>query len=773
MAAPASRRTTKKGRARDFLAGLTERQREAARHIDGPLLIVAGPGSGKTRVMAHRVAYLIGEVGVPPYRILAVTFTNKAARELRERCERLLGPGGIERGLQVRTFHSFCAQLLRLDGGRAGLDPGFSIYDADDQFRLMRNILDEMGVDTKKNSPRAVLSVISDAKNVMLDGAHYEASAGSYFEQIVARAFPLYEQRLRGANAVDFDDLLLLAHRILEGNPDVLDAYRQRYEHLLVDEFQDTNAIQFGLARLLAAEHRNICVVGDPNQSIYSWRHADPRNMFDFQKVFTDAKVVSLDQNYRSTQTIIEAATALISNNEGRLRNELWTENDRGAPIVVAEAYTENDEAELVLRESLRLVEDEKYDPGEIAVMYRINAQSRALEVSCNRHSTPYQLVGGLKFYERREIRDVIAYLRVIANPPDDVALERIINVPARGISQKSVDAIRSVARSSGHSMWEVIASADDDPAVLAGRINPRAVKSVGRFSALIKHLADSSHSHSPMELIDLALERSGYKQLIQDDDERGDERWENILELRGSAEPYDGPEPREHLLEFLENAALVSDVDSMADPAEGPSMTLITLHQAKGLEFDAVFIVGMEEGLLPHVRSLESQADLEEERRLCYVGMTRARKRLYMLRSFRRAARGFRGATLPSRFLGELPRSLIQDASTRRPDPRRGEVFRTPAEMRQAATVPAAPSAAPREAQFADGDRVRHSHFGEGIVVSSKEENGGVELTVAFEDEGVKRLDLNFARLERVEKSSSGASVEAETRADDILDTP
>lgn len=757
--------------ARDVLAGLTDRQREAARHVDGPLLIIAGPGSGKTRVMAHRVAYLVGEAGVPPYRILAVTFTNKAARELRERCERLLGEDSS--GLQVRTFHSFCAQLLRFEGGRAGLEAGFSIYDADDQRRLMRQLLDDLEVDIKKYSPGAVLGAISDAKNQMLDARHYEPSVGSYFEEIVARAFARYEQRLRDANAVDFDDLLLVAHRILDSNPDVLDYYQQRYQFLLIDEFQDTNGVQFGLAKLLAGKHRNICVVGDPNQSIYSWRHADPRNMFDFRKVYSDARVVNLDQNYRSTQTIVEAAASIIANNETRILNDLWTDNQKGAPIVVAEAYSEDEEADLVLRETQRLIEEESYDASEIAVMYRINAQSRALEVACNKHAVAYQLVGGLKFYERREIRDLIAYLRVIANPADDIALERIINVPTRGISQKTIDIARSVARGHGVSMWEAIVSLDEARFGLADRLNARAVKAVKRFGDLVKHLADRSHIVSPVELIDLTLERTGYKRLIQDDHERGEERWDNILELRGTAVAFDGPEPRERLLEFLENAALVSDVDLMTEGDDSKSMTLITLHQAKGLEYDAVFMVGMEEGLLPHSRSLDSQVELEEERRLCYVGMTRARKRLYMLRAFKRAFRGMRGVSLPSRFLAELPSSLVQGGSAyRSAGTPRGERFRAPADVRHAATVPA-PRPAVRRGSFKVGDRVRHSHFGDGMIVEAKENGGDAEVTVAFKEKGVKRLDLNYAELERVSRSPDDGAEGAEQERGGVLDTP
>ncbi|MFW6174979.1 MAG: UvrD-helicase domain-containing protein, partial [Chloroflexota bacterium] len=425
-----------------IFSNLSERQAEAVRHTDGPLLIVAGPGSGKTRVMAHRIAYLAGVHGVAPWRILAVTFTNKAARELRERAEALVG--GDNTGLQIRTFHSFCSQVLRRDGGRVGLDPQFTIYDSDDQQRLVRTILEELELDPKQFAPRSILSAISDAKNKLIDDARYRKSAQSYFEEVVGRVYEQYNERLSGANAVDFDDLLLRAHSLFEGHTDTLEEYQDRYRHLLVDEFQDTNGLQFSLAKMLAGKRRNICVVGDPDQSIYSWRHADIRNLTDFQAVYPDARVVTLDQSYRSTQTILDDASGLIAKNSERLPKDLWTDNDRGNAVVVGEAYDEDEEARVVLTEINRLVEEEGFTRPEIAVMYRTNAQSRAMEAACNRYGIAYQLVGGTKFYERKEVRDLLAYLRLVVNPADDAALERIINTPARGISPKTVEAIRS-----------------------------------------------------------------------------------------------------------------------------------------------------------------------------------------------------------------------------------------------------------------------------------------------------------------------------------------
>ena len=763
----------------EIFSELSGRQKEAVQHAEGPLLIVAGPGSGKTRVMAHRIAYLTSVQGVAPWRILAVTFTNKSARELRERATGLVG--GANTGLQVRTFHSFCAFVLRQDGGQIGLDPAFSIYDGDDQQKLVRNILEELELDPKQFAPRAILSGISDAKNKMIDDSRLSKISKSYFEEVVARVYARYTEQLATANAVDFDDLLLRAHNLFEDHADVLEKYQDRYRHVLVDEFQDTNAIQFSLTRLLAAKHKNICVVGDPDQSIYSWRHADIRNLTDFQTVYPDAVTVTLDQSYRSTQLILEAASGVIANNDERLKKNLWTENDKGKPVTVGEAYDEDEEARVVLQEINRLVEEDEFDRQEIAVMYRTNAQSRAMEAACNRYGVVYQLVGGTKFYERKEIRDTVAYLRLTVNPSDDAALERIVNVPARGISPRSVDAIRAVARSRGTSMLNVILQVDDEEQGLFGQLNPRAVKSVRAFADLIERLIEQSIILSAVELLDLTLERSGYKRLVQEDKERGEERWDNILELRGSASNFEGPEPRERLIEFLENVALVSDIDSLEEGED--AITLITLHQAKGLEYDAVFMIGMEEGLLPHSRSLESGADLEEERRLCYVGMTRARKRLYMFHAFQRGFRGSRGAMMPSRFLDEIPLACVETVSIRRNSntvrkvaPTRnvtGRFYDSAVGKRSTAT-PLEVRAAQR-GDYRVADRVFHDTFGDGIVIEAIETGGDTEVTVAFGNgNGLKKLMAAFSGLKKVEPGdSTKAKREDPELGDAFLDAP
>lgn len=762
----------------EIFAELSGRQKEAVQHRDGPLLIVAGPGSGKTRVMAHRIAYLTSVEGVAPWRVLAVTFTNKAARELRERAEGLVG--GSNTGLQVRTFHSFCSSVLRQDGGQIGLDSAFSIYDSDDQQRLVRSILEELELDPKQFAPRAILSGISDAKNKMIDDSRLSKISKSYFEEVIARVYTRYTELLATANAVDFDDLLLTVHNLYENNPDVLEKYQDRYRHVLVDEFQDTNAIQFSLARLLAGKHNNICVVGDPDQSIYSWRHADIRNLTDFQTVYPDAITVTLDQSYRSTQTILQAASGVIAHNDERLKKDLWTDNDKGSLITVGEAYDEDEEARVVLQEINRLVDEDDLNRQEIAVMYRTNAQSRAMEAACNRHGITYQLVGGTKFYERKEIRDAVAYLRLTVNPSDDAALERIVNVPARGISPRSVDAIRTVARNRGTSMLNVILQVDDDELGLFEVLNVRAVKSVRAFADLMERLIEQSIVLSAVELLDLTLERSGYKRLVQEDKERGEERWDNILELRGSASNFEGPEPRERLIEFLENVALVSDVDSLDDHDD--AITLITLHQAKGLEYDAVFMIGLEEGLLPHSRSLESNSDLEEERRLCYVGMTRARKRLYMFHAFQRGFRGSRGAMMPSRFLDEIPVECLETVSIRRNSntgrhvASDGSAYRlyNPVDAKRRAATPTAVRAA-RRGEFRVADRVVHETFGDGIVIEAVETGGDTEVTVAFGNgNGLKKLMAGFSGLKKVQPSdSTKAKREDPELGDAFLDAP
>lgn len=750
----------------NLLFGLSDRQRDAVTHTDGPLLIIAGPGSGKTRVMAHRVAYLIGVTGVSPWKILGVTFTNKAARELLERCERLVGLGSNE--LQVRTFHGFCARVLRSDGENVGLQSDFTIYDSDDQARVIRRILEDIDIDPKQFPPRSVLAVISDAKNNLQSPEQLSKRTETYRDEVMSRIYEAYEAALHRANAVDFDDLLSKTYTLLEGHPEILEKYQQRYEYLLVDEFQDTNPLQFQVARLLALKSRNICVVGDPDQSIYSWRHADPSNLTDFQSTFNETKIVTLDQSYRSTQIILEAADSVIGNNDERMEKNLWTENDRGSRITVAEAYNEEEEARLVLQATVELQEKHGIDRNEIAVMYRVNAQSRAFEVTCNREGIPYRLVGGVKFYDRKEVKDILAFLSLIANPAADAALERVINVPARGISAKSLTELRRVALVNNVPILDVILDisrvkgGDEEPAAYGCTLATRALNSIATFGDLITRLIEQSMALDTTELIDLAVERTGYGAMLREDKERGEERMENLQELRASAEQFSGSDERGQLTDFLENVALVSDVDGLqgGDDSEidADAITLITLHQAKGLEYDAVFLVGLEDGMLPHSRSLEDPAQLEEERRLLYVGMTRARKRLYMFRAFQRRFHGQSGSQTASRFLLEIPESLVTIRDIRGHS-RVADRIPDPMWTKRAASTPA-PRPATRSAdEFAPGEKVKHDVFGEGVVVSSSGSGSDTQVTVAFVGEGVKRLMLSFAPIERIVDTSSDSN--------------
>ena len=649
----------------DLLSDLNDRQREAVETIDGPLLIVAGPGSGKTRFITSRIAYLMRVVGVSPGRIAAVTFTNKAAREMKTRVESVAGFGS-ER-LTIGTFHAFCARMLRQDGEALGLDTNFGIYDDADQIDVIKRSMREVEVDPKAFSPRNIQSKISGAKSQLLTADGFAANTQDYFEEVVSRVYARYEELMAQSNAVDFDDLLLKAYLLLARNEEVARKYQERFVHFMIDEFQDTNVAQYAIARLIAAKHRNLCVVGDPDQSIYSWRNADIRNILSFQKDFPDAKLIALEQNYRSTQNILDAAARLISVNTQRVEKELFTQNVTGAPISVMEGYDETEEAQLVLREVASLTRPvnggkARYRLGDIAVMYRVNAQSRAFEESCMRHGVPYQLVGGMKFYQRQEVKDLAAYLKLVANPNDDVSLARVINLPSRGIGRRTMDELTRLARDRGCSMFDAILAISPDSNIagplVSSPFTARAVRALGDFRNLIDELRTYAESANIADLIDRVLTRSGYRDYLSGLDDRPDERLENIDEFKAASKDYLHLGPVEGLSAFLESVSLVSDVDSMEEKPD--LLTLITLHQAKGLEYPIVFMVGMEDGLLPHSRSMDEPASLEEERRLCYVGMTRAKDRLYLSRAFRRGFRGGTGPNSPSRFLLDIPRDLI-----------------------------------------------------------------------------------------------------------------
>ncbi len=802
-----------------ILDGLNDNQRNAVTAIDGPLLIVAGPGSGKTRVITHRIAYLVRVVGITPYRIAAVTFTNKAAREMRQRLIPLLGQAAEQ--INASTFHAFCANVLRREGEQIGLDRDFVIYDDADQMSLMKRALTELELDPKRFPPRSILSGISGAKSELLGVEGLAHRSGSYWDEIVVRTYERYEDLLRQCSAVDFDDLLLKTYQLFERVPDIAQKYQERYVHFMIDEFQDTNVAQYSIAKQLARHHLNICVVGDPDQSIYTWRNADIRNILSFQDDYPKAKLIALEENYRSTQTILDAARSLIASNTQRVDKDLWTRNGEGVPIVIHEGYNEEEEAQFVIREIQSLTRNQQSVPspsggksgrgaevslGDIAVMYRVNAQSRALEEACLRYGVPYQVVGGMKFYQRQEVKDIIAYLRLVANPDDDVSLARVINLPTRGIGQRTLDHLARTARDAGTSQFAAIQSlSDDGDTELAPLVSPftaRARTALIGFGNLINGIAEEREELDLLDIIDAVLERSGYQRWLLDQ-ERGEERMENIQEFRASARDYLHLGRTESLTAFLESVSLVADVDSMEERAD--AITLITLHQAKGLEFPVVFMVGMEEGLLPHARSVDDPTQLEEERRLCYVGVTRARERLYLLRAFRRGFRGMSGGSepgTPSRFLLDIPPKLLAaPAQPKRPSasgqrmaarrtesgesaqpgqsqarqegirrtrlptpPRTDNREKSYGKMRSIRT-PRAPNVpgqrpvrgggdqAAASPHLATGDKVTHKVFGEGIVTECKPSGGDFEVTVAFKDgAGVKRLLLGLAPIEKVE---------------------
>ena len=744
----------------DLLAGLNPAQREAVETVDGPLLIVAGPGSGKTRVITHRIAYLVRECGVSPFSILAMTFTNKAAREMKDRLGRLTDPHAD--ALTVGTFHSFCARLLRREGDFIGLSRNYSIFDDDDQISAIKQCLEQADYDPKRYPPRAVLSAISRAKNVLKDSrAMAREAVGYYFEEVCARVYGRYEELMARNNAVDFDDLLLRTVQLFREYPVVLQRYQERYGYLMVDEFQDTNVAQYQLARQLSQGHQNFCVVGDPDQSIYSWRSADVRNILNFRADYPRAKVVSLGQNYRSTSSILNAAKGLIESNGQRIDNQLFTDNPTGVPVQVDEAYDEDEEAGKVIGEIKRLTREEGFKLGECAVMYRVNAQSRAMEEACLQQGVKYRLVGGTRFYQRKEIRDLTAYLRLVFNQQDDLNLSRVVGVPPRGIGAKSMQQLGDWASGNGMAMFDAMreitkASAAKHPCPVP--LPTRAASSIAKFAALVDRWVGLSQEVEVVKLIDLILDESGLQKFIQEDDDRPEERWENVMAYRAIAQEFSAETPPDGLGSLLERTALVSQVDELEDAED--SITLITLHQAKGLEFPVVFMVGMEEGLLPHSRSLDSEEQTEEERRLCYVGMTRAEKRLYLLRAFRRGFRGNTGGpAVASRFLREIPADLVAAAALSStaaraavgPDSGRGS------SIRAAALAAAAATPAPSGPAMRVGDLVRHRAFGEGIVTAADATASDVEITVEFAGGvGVKRLLLSYAPLEKINDDNS-----------------
>ncbi|HLQ10830.1 MAG TPA: UvrD-helicase domain-containing protein [Ktedonobacteraceae bacterium] len=810
---------------KDLLAGLNEPQRHAVTTTEGPVLILAGPGSGKTRVITHRIAYIVQHNHVSPWRILAVTFTNKAAKEMRERLEKLVGINESKE-MTIGTFHAICARVLRVEADHLapqGLNKSFVIFDTDDQLTLVKQAIKEMNLDEKQYRPITIQAMISRAKNDMQGPDQMAELAAKYLEEVAARVYKQYQRLLRANNAVDFDDLLMLTEQLWRREPDVLRKYQARWPYIHVDEFQDCNLPQYKLIRLLGfgtdERHEglgNVCVVGDDDQMIYTWRGASAENVQRFERDFPHTKIIMLEQNYRSTQTILDAAQNIVQRNRLRKDKRLWTALGSGEKIILHEAYNEEEEGLYAAREIKRLQARGDIDKlGEVAVMYRTNAQSRALEEQFLRANIPYKVIGSRKFYERKEIKDMLAYLRLLANPYDDLSLQRIINVPNRKIGPKTFGELQRWASERHIALYDAIQQIDEHPTL--GKAAKLALKGFGQ---LLVDFTNAIEELQLPELLDRIAERSGYGPELRESPE-GEERWSNVLELRRVAEDYSEIETRTALELFLENVALVGGADTAQTSEDGTlikeenkdAVTLITLHAAKGLEFPVVFIVGMDEGSLPHARSVDKPEQLEEERRLAYVGITRAMRRLYLVRAYRRSFFGESQVTEPSRFLEDIPLRLVstqgaggsnssagsrstvnrrgsldddndynQDtysssefgrvfgsgkpkassqpsqsttrpSSSKQPSPSGNRNVTPPLSSLSPQTPPTPPApVTPKDQQFKPGDRVHHDKFGDGIILKSEMERGTEFVEVQFQGKhGKKRLSMDFAKLEKI----------------------
>ena len=718
--------------ATDFLEHLNPPQRQAVLHESGPLLILAGAGSGKTRTITHRIAHLVRARGVPPGRVLAVTFTNKAAGEMRERIGRLLGQA-VD-GLWVSTFHSACVRILRREAAAAGIKPAFTILDEQDRSSLIKACVRELNINESLYPPRAIGPRISDWKNRLI-GPDQLANTQSFgLDAKAARVYDMYQRHLSTIQALDFDDLLMTAVRLFESRPDVLAQYQDRFRHILVDEYQDTNHAQYRLVRALAAGHRNLCVVGDDDQSIYRFRGADLSNILSFERDYPEAVVVTLDQNYRSTQQILEAATAVVRNNTARKAKSLWTARSRGERIACVAAPDERMEALFVAR-SVQHHVGEGGTTSDCVVLYRTNAQSRVFEETFRNGGLPYRIVGGLRFYDRKEIKDVIAYLRLIANPDDDLALKRVINVPARGIGPATLARLEAAHAGS-------LGRALGDPSCVAS-LSPAPRGKIEAFAKLLAALREAAGGLPPSEILRRVLEETGYlKELESDKSLETQMRVENLKELVTAVMEYEAETPEPSLTGFLDQVALVTDLEQAG--TDGRAVTLMTMHNAKGLEFPVVFVTGMEEGIFPHSRSSDSPQDLEEERRLCYVAITRAMEKLHLSYAESRRIYGSTQWNLPSRFLDEIPEDLLERISLHAPA---GRAERT----RAASADPAASFALsdPEDDPFPVGKPVSHPTFGLGVVRSFEGEGENRKVTVAFSRVGTKKLSLKYAPLE------------------------
>jgi DNA helicase II / ATP-dependent DNA helicase PcrA len=734
-----------------LISGLNPEQQKAVKTTEGPLLLMAGAGSGKTRVLTHRIGYLMVEKGVNPYNILAITFTNKAAREMRDRIRSMMGGAADE--IWISTFHSMCVRILRRDIDRIGYNRNFTILDSSDQQSVIKGILKDKNIDPKKFDPRAILGSISSAKNELMDTQEYAKQAGGYYDQVVSDVYTEYQKRLRKNQALDFDDLIMQTIQLFDRVPEVLEYYQRKFQYIHVDEYQDTNRAQYMLVKHLAQRFKNLCVVGDSDQSIYRWRGADIANILSFEKDYPNANVILLEQNYRSTKTILAAANKVIENNLNRRAKNLWTENIEGKKITYYRADSEQGEAQFVIGRIKELVDTGKRKASDIAILYRTNAQSRVMEEALLKSNIEYSIVGGTKFYDRKEIKDVLAYLRLIANPDDDISLQRIINVPKRGVGSSSVDKIANYAAIHDISLYEAINSIE-----LLG-LSPKITKACREFRDLIKNYSQMQEFLSVTELVEEVLDKTGYREMLEAEKSlESQSRLENLEELLSVTKNFEEVNEDKSLVGFLTDLALVADIDKLDDEgAPADAVVLMTLHSAKGLEFPVVFLIGLEEGVFPHSRSLMEEAEMEEERRLAYVGITRAEQDLFITNAQMRTLFGRTSMNPASRFINEIPNDLMepfQKPSAIRSSgglngPSTSRLSSAP--TRNPVVRPALQSTGGEGIEWRVGDKAEHGKWGIGTVVSVKGEGEGKELDIAFPSPvGIKRLLAKFAPIKK-----------------------
>ncbi|KOP71293.1 DNA helicase PcrA [Cytobacillus solani] len=731
-----------------LLNGLNPQQQHAVKATDGPLLIMAGAGSGKTRVLTHRIAYLMVEKGVNPYNILAITFTNKAAREMRERIQRMMGGAADE--IWISTFHSMCVRILRRDIDRLGFNRNFTILDTTDQQSVIKSILKDKNLDPKKFDPRAILGSISSAKNELTTPEEFAKTAGDYFQNVISDVYTEYQKRLRRNHALDFDDLIMTTIQLFQRVPEVLEYYQRKFQYIHVDEYQDTNRAQYMLVKFLAARFRNLCVVGDSDQSIYRWRGADIANILSFEKDYSNAQVILLEQNYRSTKRILQAANEVIGRNMNRKPKNLWTENLEGNKIFYYRADSEQGEAQFVVGKIKELMREGNRNLSDIAILYRTNAQSRVMEEVLLKSNMEYSIVGGIKFYDRKEIKDILAYLRLIANPDDDISLQRIINVPKRGIGSGSIDKIANFALLHEMTMFDALDSID-----LIG-LSPKITKAAAEFRDLIKSYTRMQEYLSVTELVEEILEKSGYREmLVAEKSIEAQSRLENLEEFLSVTKNFEEGSEDKSLVAFLTDLALVADIDKLDDDGEkADAVVLMTLHSAKGLEFPVVFLIGLEEGVFPHSRSLMEEAEMEEERRLAYVGITRAEEELFITNAQMRTLFGRTNMNLPSRFIKEIPEELLDGVqpAQKTASPFGASSFGTASSrqpQRKPVIRPAMNTTGGDELGWKVGDKAVHGKWGTGTVVSVKGDGESTELDIAFPKPiGIKRLLAKFAPI-------------------------